>query len=431
MPTVRNRIAGFSVFVACALLLRLCLQSPTEAMAAWGKPLADYSGQATPGITVSGDTARVYDLTITKGLGEDFDEGQTVYSVVYAGKEVATGYTADIMESFPKAGMTTVLITSFSGGATGCCYEYSFFTINLADNSVLLTTLEAGGRRGMHDDGFFEADGRIRFGHWDFDGYSLTKNGVSMSICHATAPWLDRFLVFENGQWRADRVGEFPEYYKSQLSRPAAKTGDRPDPATLALETAYYSLMAQISPQETVDAVAKVLGSKKAVLAKGVVADEQKDIAGNAFVQNSLLSSISPPAPAPLVQTAGEESRFAGPDTAKPTPPADNATGGDIGPQCAQNVENPCERAACQGNCLKYWDDALNARFKVLMQNYPETRRAALKKEEIQWVKEYMRLQASLQDKKTGTCADQTVYQSAMADFVKKRVLILLGMPDS
>lgn len=84
---------------------------------------------------------------------------------------------------------------------------------------------------------------------------------------------------------------------------------------------------------------------------------------------------------------------------------------------------------ACLEQRRKYGDDLLNARFRTLRKSYPADRSEALKREEIRWVKEYMRLQTSLQSKNTVNCAQKAEVLGAIVEFLKKRTLYLLALP--
>ncbi|WP_029457461.1 lysozyme inhibitor LprI family protein [Solidesulfovibrio alcoholivorans] len=423
MARPRKRIflhaRSFLLHALAVLLSGLSL--PGTTLAAQAVPLDAYARKAVPGITVSGGKARVHDLAIEAYPGEDIKEGQSVYRVSLDGKAlVSDADDVAIRENFPRPGMTTLVVTSFSGGATGCCYSYAFLTLDADGRCQLVTTLDSG-RRGEFDAGFFEDDGRILCGSWPFEGYAPDGNGPSFAIFHANAPWLARQLVFDGGRWRADRAGEFPDFYKARLAKlPApASAADADSRGSLALETAYDALMAGMDARTASGLTAKALGTKLAALAPTLVKDVQQVIATDALVENKL--------PAAAALAAGREN--APPENAVPTPAGPARVSEDDAALCLQGAKTPCDHAACLAARLKHWDEALNARFRELMHAYSEDRRAALKKEEIAWVKAYMRLQEAMKAQRQGPCPDQAVYQAAMLDFVKKRELALQALP--
>jgi uncharacterized protein YecT (DUF1311 family) len=346
-----------------------------------------------------------------------------------------------VQESFPGPGLTTLLVSSFSGGATGCCYAYAFLTINEADRTVLMTTLDVGGRTGQDDKGFFEASGRIRFGQWHFDGYGVEKDGAACNLYHAIAPWLPRFLVFDKGQWRLDGVGELAAFYKDRLAKLRGAAGaaagpDADEAASRAVELAYTGIMAGMTRPAVLELLTRTLGPAQAVLAGPILDDVSQDIATATFIENKRLTPEHPEGLALRASVPVQKIWYAADaqtpaDAPTPDAPFSDDAADQDGAQCGKRHTDPCDRAACLEGRLKYGDTRINARFRALRKSYPADRSQALKSDEIRWVKDYMRLQKSLQGPMNQGCAQKAEALGKVVEFLKQRTLYLLGLPDS
>jgi hypothetical protein len=146
----------------------------------------------------------------------------------------------------PRPNCRTLLAYCFSGGAH-CCT--TLFIATEWGSEVSLDMVDFG-----HTDGevkFIEEGGTlgkvIKVPDWQFAYYGSENSQIEFSF--ADSPVMTRLLVFDNGHWRVDRVGEFTRFY-SRLFREAlhkaSMMAPRNEPeltASLAMKAAYYDLM--------------------------------------------------------------------------------------------------------------------------------------------------------------------------------------------
>ena len=87
----------------------------------------------------------------------------------------------------------------------------------------------------------------IKVHDWQFAYYESEDSQIQLSF--ADSPAMIRLLVFDNGHWRPDRIGEFSQFYSRLLrqtmneARVSGRKGDTELTASLAIKAAYYSLM--------------------------------------------------------------------------------------------------------------------------------------------------------------------------------------------
>ncbi len=191
-------------------------------------------GELTLSITGASDNGD-YLLKFSKG-GED----------VFACECAFKTHEPKTVPNTPLRNCRTLLSYCFSGGAH-CCTTLFIATECGPGNSLDMVDLG-------HTDGevrFIEADGArgkvMKVRDWQFAYYGPEDSQIQLSF--ADSPAMTRMLVFDNGHWRVDRVGEFSGFY-SRLLRAAAHKARisalRREPeltASLAIKAAYYDLM--------------------------------------------------------------------------------------------------------------------------------------------------------------------------------------------
>ena len=139
-----------------------------------------------------------------------------------------------------------LLAYCFSGGAhccttlfiaTECGPGTSLDMVDLGDTDRKVKLTQADGVPGKV----------IRVYDWQFAYYGPEDSQIQLSFVNS--PAMIRLLVFDNGHWRVDRVGEFSRFY-SRLIREAVYeargSAQRREPeltTSLAMKAAYYSLM--------------------------------------------------------------------------------------------------------------------------------------------------------------------------------------------
>jgi ribosomal protein S18 len=146
----------------------------------------------------------------------------------------------------PLPDCSTLLAYCFSGGAhccttlfiaTRCGPRVSLDMADLADADRKVKFTRPDGVRGkamiVHD--------------WRFAYYEPEDSQIQFSF--ADSPAMVRLLVYDNGRWRPDRVGECSRFYSRLLHkaiREARRSARKREPeltTALAMKAAYYSLM--------------------------------------------------------------------------------------------------------------------------------------------------------------------------------------------
>ncbi len=168
---------------------------------------------------------------------------------------------------FPLPGCESLTVEMFTGGAN-CCFGY--YLLTRCPNGEYAASIEPGegglgdGVRNLRaypatDASFFYYEPPDQSGN---DRFSLSR---------AESPRLTRYLVFDDGAWRADRAGEFKAVYAGLLDRTA---GDKQmNRAARAISMAYYSLMAGKGPDIAARALRRNLPKQYAGLASAIFAD--------------------------------------------------------------------------------------------------------------------------------------------------------------
>lgn len=287
-PVLPKRIKPSILLFFFLILPGMTAQSlPADAFT--GKDILQYKDNSNTHIVFHGKTIDCYGLTIkvdshatTKLRAPD----RTKFSIYYNNKLIRKADDIEVAEHFPRPELTTIMTTYFSGGAS-CCFDYTMFTINEAAPSILMTTLDSGGREACDENGFFQKNGTIKSCQWDFTGYYTESGNHSIQMFPGIAFCLDRYLVFENNQWRLDRVGEFKSAYVPKLdeiAKGAAATVETDDPA--GIQAAYYSIM---SGENASNTKTRMRGFVADALVSNIFADVTKDIQRTDVLQNHWL----------------------------------------------------------------------------------------------------------------------------------------------
>ncbi|MGA2938985.1 MAG: hypothetical protein ABSF52_18075 [Syntrophobacteraceae bacterium] len=139
-----------------------------------------------------------------------------------------------------------LLAYCFSGGAH-CCT--TLFIATKCGPRTSLDMVDLGHTSGKAK--FTQAEGVpgkvIRVYDWQFAYYGPEDSQIQFSF--VDSPAMTRLLVFDNGHWRADRVGEFSRFYSRLLhdavheARSSARRREPELTTSLAMKAAYYSLM--------------------------------------------------------------------------------------------------------------------------------------------------------------------------------------------
>jgi hypothetical protein len=233
-------------------------------------------------------------------LQEALEKGRL--HIHYAGQPVSTSDPVQLDQikttlrlDWPEQGLSTLLVSTFSGGAH-CCFETTLLTsgpdgdtcdrINGENTPAALETSDGDDFLGVLDWGL---------------AYYASKTG-SVSLSFAESPGMKRRLVHDAKGWRVNTPGEYKEYYRELLAsrkRPDLRTVNPAfqENAVIAyrMETVYYLLMAG---EEEKNVLAKWRAGLPGKLAKAyddVFADVVKAV--HAF--NPIVRQPLPTEPAP------------------------------------------------------------------------------------------------------------------------------------
>ena len=148
--------------------------------------------------------------------------------------------------NMPLPDCRTLMTYCFSGGAhccttlfiaTECGPGRSLDMVDLAHTNGKVKLTDTSGAKGK----------MIKVHDWQFAYYGPEDSQIQLSF--ADSPAMTRLLVFDNGHWRPDRIGEFSQFYSRLLRQTmheasiSGRKGDTELTASLAIKAAYYSLM--------------------------------------------------------------------------------------------------------------------------------------------------------------------------------------------
>ena len=167
-----------------------------------------------------------------------------------------------ILQDVPAPGCKSLLAYCFSGGAHCCmslliatqCHEQeSLSVVDLAHSAGEVKFVGADNTKSR----------QIKITDWRFAYYGPEDSAVQLSF--AASPGMTRLLVFDNGNWRADKVGEFIPFYSLLLresmaeARIKAASADPEILASKAMKAAYYSVLAGRSDEEQLGLLKQLL----------------------------------------------------------------------------------------------------------------------------------------------------------------------------
>ncbi len=151
-----------------------------------------------------------------------------------------------VVPNTPLHNCRMLLAYCFSGGAH-CCT--TLFIATKCGPNISLDMADLEDTNGKVK--FIKAEGvpgkAIEVHDWQFAYYGPEDSQIQFSFMDS--PAMTRLLVFDNGHWRVDRVGEFSRFYSRLLheavheARSSARRREPEFTTSLAMKAAYYSLM--------------------------------------------------------------------------------------------------------------------------------------------------------------------------------------------
>ena len=165
---------------------------------------------------------------------------------LFAGECTFKTHEPVIVPNTPFHNCRVLLAYCFSGGAH-CCT--TLFIATKCGPRISLDMADLGDTDGKVK--FTQAEGvpgkAIEVHDWQFAYYGPEDSQIQFSF--VDSPAMTRLLVFDNGHWRVDRVGEFSPFYSHLLheavheARSSARRRKPELTTSLAMKAAYYSLM--------------------------------------------------------------------------------------------------------------------------------------------------------------------------------------------
>ena len=180
---------------------------------------------------------------------------------LFAGECFFKTHEPVIVRNTPLPNCSTLLAYCFSGGAH-CCT--TLFVATKCGPRISLDMADLGDTNGKVK--FAQAEGlpgkAIKVNDWQFAYYGPEDSQIQFSF--ADSPAMTRLLVFDNGHWRVDRVGECSRFYSRLLheavqeARSSARKRGPELTASLAMKAAYYCLMSGKSIEEASEVLSRL-----------------------------------------------------------------------------------------------------------------------------------------------------------------------------
>ncbi len=176
----------------------------------------------------------------------------------------------------PLPNCSTLLAYCFSGGAH-CCT--TLFVATECDHRMALDMVDLA--HSYNAVKFIEADGTARkmlkISDWQFAYYAPEDSQIQLSF--ASSPSMTRLLVFDNGHWRTDRIGEFSRFYLRLFRQTMhkARIGARKNApelaASVAIKAAYYKIMSGEPDEQATEVLNQLLPVQWRLESEKVVSD--------------------------------------------------------------------------------------------------------------------------------------------------------------
>ncbi|EKO39078.1 MAG: hypothetical protein B193_2205 [Solidesulfovibrio magneticus str. Maddingley MBC34] len=294
MTTVPANALFWGRRMACVGILALLFLAAgtSPSLAATIHPIEGFKKSTDPSVAFAKNTIDFYGLRI-KETKEDV-------VVSYNGKKVASSpaikfmrkelYIKDayVADDYPRQGMRTLFIPTFSGGAN-CCVEDVIVT--KTEKSLAVAVVHSGSGSGVSPEAV-KADAPIVVSSVCAMQVELRNvDKEAFGWCTATAPRPDACLVFDDDAWRFAKSGENPALYNALLQKELAAAtdpGNQPhygeplDKEVVyanAVNILFYSIMAGKSEAESSDFLHRALPGLDAEHRRNFITNVKKAIA--------------------------------------------------------------------------------------------------------------------------------------------------------
>ncbi len=205
---------------------------------------------------------RITEASPDGDYGLQFSSGE---QVLVAGECAFKTHEPEIFRNMPIPDCRTLMAYCFSGGAHCCTTLFIATQCGPGCSLDMVDLAHAGGKVKLAVAN--GAPGKmIKVHDWQLAYYETEDLQVQLSF--AASPSMTRLLVFDNGHWRPDRIGEFSRFYSRllrQTMREASLRGRKGGAelrASLAIKAAYYCLMSGRPVQEAAEVLSRLFPVK-------------------------------------------------------------------------------------------------------------------------------------------------------------------------
>jgi hypothetical protein len=217
----------------------------------------------------SGGTTKEYGLGELKlSVSAESEDGHYTMrfskgkEVIFSGECAFKTQEPKTVANTPLPNCSTFVAYCFSGGAH-CCTTLFIATRCGSGISLDMVDMAHSDRRAKFVDVDETPRKALRIFDWQFAYYSPEDSQIQLSF--ASSPAMARLLVFDNGHWRPDRIGEFSGFY-SRLFRQTmheagirARKNEPESAAATAFKAAYYSIMSGGSSEQATEVLNQLL----------------------------------------------------------------------------------------------------------------------------------------------------------------------------
>jgi hypothetical protein len=182
--------------------------------------------------------------------------------VIYSGECAFKTQEPKTVANTPLPDCSTLVAYCFSGGAH-CCTTLYIATQCGKAISLDMVDMAHSDMRVKFVEGDETPQKALKIFDWQFAYYAPEDSQIQLSF--ASSPAMTRLLVFDNGHWRPDRLGEFSGFYSRLFRQTVHEAGIRarkyePESvAATAFKAAYYSIMSGESSEQAAEVLNRLL----------------------------------------------------------------------------------------------------------------------------------------------------------------------------
>lgn len=234
LRTARRSLARFCLLAAFLSLAACARQPGTESAVPGGKERAALGGFSLVAPPPDPETNLAPAILLFRG--------RDISQITEPVREISVDRTA----RFPLPECDSMVVRMFTGGAN-CCFGY--YLLSVCPDGEHAAYIDP------YDGGVGKPDPAMRaypVSDAAFMYYTPERwHEPVFALSRVDSPRINRFLVYDNGMWRADRPGEFAAAYTALRAKARKEPGA--NAAARAIAVAYYSLMTGDDAQAVYD----------------------------------------------------------------------------------------------------------------------------------------------------------------------------------